>query len=79
MWYSFLGTVLTILLGLLISLITEQMSESKVKSIVQGYEKNDNKANDHSQNVFTVDACNKSQITQIQLHGIDNMALKIYE
>lgn len=79
MWYSFLGTVLTILLGLLISLITEQVSESKLTSIVEGYEKGDNKANDRSQNVFSLDACHKSKNTQTQLHGIDNVALKMDE
>lgn len=81
MWYSFLGTVLTILLGLLISSVTEKMTESKVMSIVEGNEKGATiKAND-STNVFSVDPCRKksSQMAHIQLHGIDNVALKIEE
>lgn len=78
MWYSFLGTALTILLGLLISLITEKLTESKVMSIVEGNEKATTKNNDSA--VFTIESYRKkSQTHQIPLHGIDNIALKIDE
>lgn len=80
MWYSFMGTVLTVLLGLLISTITENMSKSKVMSIVE------NNINDKcfkvkgEPTIFTVESYRrKSQMHQIPLHGIDNMVLKIEE
>lgn len=79
MWYSFLGTVLTILLGLLISTITEKMTKSKVMSIVEGngkYEKSKN----GDQKVFTIESYRKkSQTHQVSLHGIDNVTLKMDE
>lgn len=79
MWYSFLGTVLTILLGLLISTITEKMTKSKVMSIVEGNEKC-KKSKNSDQNVFTIESYRKkSQNHQIPLHGIDNVALKLDE
>lgn len=80
MWYSFLGTVLTILLGLLISTITEKMTKSKVMSIVE--QKNNEKCLKikGEPTIFTVESYRrKSQILQMQLQGIDNVALKIEE
>lgn len=79
MWYSFLGTVLTILLGLLISTITEKMTKSKVMSIVEGNEKCE-KSKNSDQKVFSIESYRKkSQSHQIPLHGIDNVALKMDE
>lgn len=79
MWYSFLGTVLTILLGLLISTITEKMTKSKVMSIVEGNERCE-KSKNGDQKVFTIDTYRKkSQTLQFPLHGIDNVALKMDE
>lgn len=86
MWYSFLGTVLTILIGLLISTFTEKMSKSKVMSIVEHNEKYPKIKGEPT--IFTVESYRrKSQIHQIHpiplqaqtLHGIDNVALKIDE
>lgn len=78
MWYSFLGTALTIILGLVISIVTEKMSKSKVMSIVESHEKQLPKSYEPS--VFTVETYRKkSQIHQIPLQGIDNVALKIEE
>lgn len=79
MWYSFLGTVLTILLGLLISLLTEKLTESKVMSIVDGNAKGPGIKTNES--TLAVDPCRKksSQTAHIQLHGIDNVALRIDE
>lgn len=79
MWYSGLGAVLTILLGLLISTITEKMNTSKVLSIVENGEKPPmKKANDSK--IFMIDSYQKkSQGNQIALQGIDNVALKIEE
>ncbi|XP_031617957.1 sodium-coupled monocarboxylate transporter 1 [Contarinia nasturtii] len=79
MWYSFLGTVLTILLGLLISTITEKMTKSKVMSIVEHNNEKILKIKGEP-TIFTVESYRrKSQIHQIQLHGIDNVTLKIEE
>lgn len=78
MWYSFLGCVLTILLGLLISTITEKMTKSKVMSIVENKEKILKIKGEPT--IFTVESYRrKSQMLQIQLQGIDNVALKIEE
>lgn len=79
MWYSFIGTVSTILLGLLISLITEKMDEPRVMSISKENKKGGIRAND-SISVFTVDAYRrKSQTAQNQSNGIANVALNIDE
>lgn len=79
MWYSGLGTVLTILLGLLISTITEKMNTSKVLSIVENSEKPPMKKSNDS-NIFMIESYRKkSQGNQIALQGIDNVALKIEE
>lgn len=79
MWYSFLGTVLTILFGLFISTVTEKMTKSKVMSIVEGNEKCE-KSKNTNQKVFTIESYRKrSQIHQFPLHGIDNLALKMDE
>lgn len=77
MWYSFLGTTLTVLLGLLISTITEKMIESKVMSIVEYNEK----ATRRASTIFSINEAyrRKSQIHQTPMHGIDNCALKIEE
>lgn len=81
MWYSFLGTALTVLLGLFISTLTESMSKSKVMSIVEQNERYPKIKGEPT--IFTVETYRrKSQILQIQpiqLHGIDNVALKIDE
>lgn len=54
------------------------MTKSKVMSIVEGNEKCANKNADPT--IFTVESYRKkSQIHQIPLHGIDNIALKIEE
>lgn len=80
-WYSFLGTVLTTLIGLFISTFTEKMSKSKVMSIVENQEKYPKIKGEPT--IFTVESYRrKSQIYQIHpipLHGIDNVALKIEE
>lgn len=81
MWYSFLGCALTILLGLFISTLTESLSKSKVMSIVEQNERYPKIKGEPT--IFTVETYRrKSQIHQIhpiQLHGIDNAALKIEE
>lgn len=81
MWYSFLGTALTVLLGLLISTLTETMSKSKVMSIVEQNERFPKIKGEPT--IFTVETYRrKSQIHQmhpIQFHGIDNAALKVEE
>lgn len=78
MWYSFLGTFLTVVLGLLISVVTEKMTKSKVMSIVDANERNATKSNEPT--VFTVEKYRKkSQSHQVTLQGIDNVALKIDE
>lgn len=78
MWYSFLGTVLTILLGLLISTITEKMTKSKVMSIVENNGKTLKIKGEPT--IFTVESYRrKSQMLQIPLQGIDNVALKMEE
>lgn len=82
MWYSFLGTSLTILIGLFVSTFTEKMSKSKVMSIVENNEKYPRIKGEPT--IFTVESYRrKSQIHQfhptIPLHGIDNVALKIDE
>lgn len=79
MWYSFLGTVLTILLGLLISTITEKMIKSKVMSIVENNEKCTKSKTDPAVFTFTESYRKKSQTHQIPIYGIDNIALKIEE
>lgn len=79
MWYSFLGTILTILLGLLISTVTEKMSSSKVLSIVENGEKPSIKSA-HESKIYSIESYQKkTQCNQIALHGIDNVALKIEE
>lgn len=79
MWYSFLGCVLTILLGLLISTVTEKMSKSKVMSIVESNNEKCLKIKGEP-TIFTVESYRrKSQMLQMQLQGIDNIALKIEE
>lgn len=78
MWYSFLGTVLTILLGLLISTVTERMNTSTVLSIVEKEKSPIKTANDSK--IFTIESYRKkSQANQIALQGIDNIALKMEE
>lgn len=82
MWYSFLGTALTVLLGLLISTLTESMSKSKVMSIVEQNERFPKIKGEPT--IFTVENYRrKSLIHQmhppIQFHGIDNAGLKIEE
>lgn len=77
MWYSFLGTILTILLGLLISNVTEKMTESKVLSIVEHSAKPSNKSASDTK-LFTIESYRKKS-NQIALQGIDNVALKIEE
>lgn len=79
MWYSFLGTVLTILLGVLISTVTDKIITSKVLSIVDNNEKPSIKGANNSK-IFTSESYRKeSQAHQIALQGIDNVALKIEE
>lgn len=69
---------MTILLGLLISTITDKMTESKVMSIVENNEKCMKIKGEPT--IFTVESYRrKSQLHQIQMHGIDNIALKIEE
>lgn len=78
MWYSFLGCVLTILLGLFISTVTEKMTKSKVMSIVENNEKTIKIKGEPT--IFSVESYRrKSQMHQIQLQGNDNIALKIEE
>lgn len=78
MWYSFLGTILTILLGLLISTATERMNTSTVLSIVEKEKPTIKNGNDSK--IFTIESYRKkSQANQIPLQGIDNVALKIEE
>lgn len=83
MWYSFLGAVLTVLLGITISTITEKMTKSKVQLMLENNIEKQN-ATDEKPNrinemqIFTVETYRKtSQINQIPLHGFDNEALKI--
>lgn len=81
MWYSFLGCALTVLLGLFISTLTETMSKSKVMSIVEQNERYPKIKGEPT--IFTVETYRRKslihQIHPIQLHGIDNVALKIDE
>lgn len=85
MWYSFLGTTLTILFGLLISFVTEKISKSKVMSISKTASDTPNaaatiteKPNSKDVPIFTTEIYRKkSQTNNIHLHGIDNIALKI--
>lgn len=78
MWYSFLGTALTILLGLLISTVTEKISTSKVLSIVESEKPTIKCANDSK--IFSNDSYRKKpQANPIAMQGIDNVALKIEE
>lgn len=79
MWYSFLGTILTILLGLLISTVTEKMNASNVLSIVENNEKPPLKSAIDSKTFTNESYCKKTQTNQITLQGIDNIALKIEE
>lgn len=74
MWYSFLGCALTILLGLFISTLTESLSKSKVMSIVEQNERYPKIKGEPT--IFTVETYRRKSM---QLHGIDNVALKIDE
>lgn len=91
-WYSFLGAILTILFGLLISIITDRISESQIHHLTAANqlqsndinnEKMDQKQNEfvkNSQAVFIVEKYRKkSQTGNLHLQGIDNMGLKIEE
>lgn len=77
MWYSFLGTTLTILFGLTISFITEKISKTKVMSISKNTENVTEKPKDTT--VFSIATYRKKSQTNSHnhLHGIDNIALKI--
>lgn len=81
MWYSFLGCALTVLLGLFISTLSESMSKSKVMSIVEQNERYPKIKGEPT--IFTVETYRRKslihQIHPIQLHGIDNVAMKIDE
>lgn len=75
MWYSFLGTTLTILFGILISYITEKVSKTKVMSISKSV---DDKLDKKEATIFTIEKYRrKSQALNIHLHGIDNIAVKV--
>lgn len=54
------------------------MTKSKVMSIVEGNEKCE-KSKNVGQKVFTIESYRKKSQTQISLHGIDNIALKMDE
>lgn len=88
MWYSFLGTVLTVLFGLLISLVTERVSETKIINMTSKPNLNTEKPTglvvdepqhykkESNQAVFIVENYRKKSQ---QLNGFDNIALKIEE
>lgn len=83
-----MGAVLTIVLGLIISVITDRISESQILHLtasnqIQTNEKQDPKQNEFAKNsaaIFIVEKYRKkSQTTNHHLQGIDNMALKMEE
>lgn len=90
MWYSFLGTALTVLFGVLISLITEKISETKILNLTnsavptQMEEKPCKKSDDTSfsikngEAIFIVEKYRKKS-NQTHHTGFDNIALKIEE
>lgn len=90
-WYSFLGAILTILLGLIISFITDRISASQILHLTNsnqnhlndGNEKSEHKQHEFNKNspaIFIVEKYRKkSQVANQSLSGIDNMGLKIEE
>lgn len=67
MWYSFLGTVLTVLFGLLISMISDCIATTKISGIVDQQPDCEKPASPAVQS--TIDPFHK------QLKGYDNAAM----
>ncbi|XP_037043757.1 sodium-coupled monocarboxylate transporter 1-like [Bradysia coprophila] len=90
-WYSFLGAVLTILFGLIISVITDRISASQIlhltasnqtQSIERTDEKCERKLSECAKNspaIFIVEKYRKKSQMNPNLRGVDNMGMKMEE
>lgn len=90
-WYSFLGAVLTVLFGLIISFVTDRISASQIlhltannrsQSIEQTDEKCERKLSECAKNspaIFIVEKYRKTSQMNQNLRGIDNMGMKMEE
>lgn len=90
-WYSFLGAVLTVLFGLIISFITDRISASQIlhltannqsQSTERTDEKSERKLSECAKNspaIFIVEKYRKTSQMNQNLRGIDNIAMKMEE
>ncbi len=90
-WYSFIGAILTILLGLIISFITDRISASQILHLTANNqdrsneridEKPERKQSDFAKNspaIFIVEKYRKKSQVNHSMMGIDNMGLKMEE
>lgn len=91
-WYSFLGAILTIVLGLIISNITDRYTATQILHLTTNHqtqsndgtnEKSEQKQSEFAKNspaIFIVEKYRKkSQVNHQYSMGVDNMALKIEE
>lgn len=89
MWYSFLGAVLTVLFGLLISLITDCIATTQINGLSAAQQPDDEKPGTPTavdpyhkdcEPVFIVEKFRKTsaqhQRTDKPLNGYDNVALE---
>ena len=89
MWYSFVGCVLTVLIGLVVSWVTEKVTETKIMTITKGQQQaaSLNEKTNGDLAVFTLETYRKKSSTVLpppaaptnHLQGFDNVALKLDE
>lgn len=89
MWYSFLGTILTVFFGICISLVTEKISQTKILNLaVSGSNSlaqptaQQRKAAGEFETVFIVEKYRKSTVDALpmqHMNGFDNKAMRMDE
>lgn len=89
MWYSFMGTVLTVLFGIIISVVTDKITQTKIlnlaatgsSSLPAAAQQHRKSAVGEFETVFIVEKYRKSvdALPMQNMNGFDNKAMRLDE